>query len=108
MNVVFIGLSKTKYMHSASFLSDKRFRKAPKRYSKDYTATIHSVENIILKCDPPIVKGRGDSVFVVEGQHVVCKNIVIEFYGIAHILQFLFIVAPAPNLESLYFRLPMI
>ena len=47
MNVVFIGLSKTKYMHSASFLSDKRFRKAPKRYSKDYTATIHSVENII-------------------------------------------------------------
>lgn len=47
MNVVFIGLSKTKYMHSASFLSAKRFRKAPKRYSKDYTATIHSVENII-------------------------------------------------------------
>ena len=34
-------LCKTKYMHSASFLSDKRFRKAPKRYSKDYTATIH-------------------------------------------------------------------
>ena len=34
-------------LRSEGPVSHIHFRKAPKRYSKDYTATIHSVENII-------------------------------------------------------------
>ena len=34
-------LCKTRFMNHASFLTDKRFRKAPKNYAKDYTATVH-------------------------------------------------------------------